>query len=86
MNNVELNKYIWQLIVVIFLAGGGWITLSTVQAQTEENKKKIEEVEKVEANTEKRLERMEVTQEYIKKELDAQDKKLDKILDKLEER
>jgi outer membrane murein-binding lipoprotein Lpp len=86
-----LNKYLLQLITLVFLAGGGWMTLSNVQALADENKAKIEQAATSTATIEKKLVRIETTQEQMKQQLDEAAKtakenarKLDQILNKLD--
>lgn len=80
-----LNKYILQIITIVFLAGGGWMTLDGVQALAEDNAEKIEHEEKQLVEQDKKLIRIETRQEQMKEKLEEQDDKLDKIIEKLEE-
>jgi len=86
------QKYIVQLIVLIFIAGGGWVTLANVNALAEDNKQAIESEANKTAEIDKKLVRIETTQEQMKKQLEqaartAQEnqRKLDQILNKLED-
>jgi hypothetical protein len=76
-------KFIWQIFIVIFLAGGGWVTLNNVEADVQENKELIDKQEKRDDGVDKKLERIETTQKHITTELDKQDAKLDAILEEL---
>ena len=87
-----VQKYIFQLITIVFLAGGGWITLDSVQALAEDNKEAISEEHTKSVEIDKKLVRIETTQEQMKKQLEeasntaeANSRKLDKILNKLED-
>ena len=77
-------EWLLQIITIVFLAGGGFVTLDNVKALAEENKEDIAEDKKTVAAIEKKLVAIEVKQEDIKEDLEEQDKKLDKILEKLE--
>jgi len=86
------QKYIVQLIVLIFVAGGGWVTLSNVNALAEDNKQAIVDEAAKTNEIDKKLVRIETTQEQMKKQLEqaartAQEnqRKLDQILNKLED-
>ena len=87
-----LQKYGFQILTLIFLAGGGWTTLQSVNALAEDNKQEIaKEVEKTN-NIDKKLVRIETTQEQMKKQLEEaadtakeNQRKLDQILNKLED-
>jgi len=86
------QKYIVQLIVLIFIAGGGWVTLANVNALAEDNKQAIESEAQKTNEIDKKLIRIETTQEQMKKQLEqaartAQEnqRKLDQILNKLED-
>lgn len=82
-----VQKYVFQLVTIIFLAGGGWMTLNNIQALAEENKASIEKVKQEEqardSKSEYRLTRLETRQEEILKNQDEQNHKLDEILKEL---
>jgi len=78
-----LQRYFLQFIILVFLAGGGWMTLDSVKALADENKNKIELQEKRDDEVDKKLTRIETIQERVVVELDEQDKKLDEILEEL---
>jgi len=87
-----LQKYILQLITIVFLAGGGWMTLNSVQALAEDNKEAITTEAEKTNEIDKKLVRIETTQEQMKAQLDkaartaeANARKLDQILNKLED-
>jgi uncharacterized protein HemX len=87
-----LQKYFIQLVMLVFLAGGGWITLASVQALAQENKEAIAQEHEDVAEIDKKLVRIETTQEQMKAQLEraarraeANARKLDKILNKLED-
>lgn len=84
------QKYIFQIIIIIFMAGGGWITLSNVQALAEDNKEAIEEAKEEANDVTEKLARIETKQEYIQRDLEqakevarANSEKLDRILEEL---
>ena len=75
------HKYILQIVLIVFVAGGGWVTLSNVQALADENKSEIV-AEKVRAqDIEKKLVRIETKQEALAEDVDKVQEKLDKILE-----
>jgi len=75
------HKYILQIVLIVFVAGGGWVTLSNVQALADENKSEIV-AEKVRAqDIEKKLVRIETKQEALADDVDKVQEKLDKILE-----
>ena len=87
-----LQKYLFQLITIAFLAGGGWLTLDSVKAMAEDNEAAIEHETQKTNEIDKKLVRIETTQEQIKRELEKAAKtaeenqrKLDQILNKLED-
>jgi len=87
-----VQKYFIQLIMLVFVAGGGWMTLDSVKALAEENKEAIAEENKEVADIDKKLVRIETTQEQMKEQLEkaaktaeANARKLDQILNKLED-
>ena len=87
-----LQKYVFQLITIAFLAGGGWLTLDSVKALAEDNKQSIEAEHEKTNEIDKKLIRIETTQEQMRKQLEqaartAQEnqRKLDQILNKLED-
>jgi len=82
-HEAPLQRYFLQFIILVFLTGGGWMTLDSVKAMAEGNQNKIELQEKRDDEVDKKLERITVTQEHIKEELDEQDEKLDEILEEL---
>lgn len=59
------QKYAIQLIMLVFIAGGGWVTLSEVKALAEENKEKIEQQEDADEDQKIRLTRIETRQEQL---------------------
>jgi septal ring factor EnvC (AmiA/AmiB activator) len=84
------QKYILQIVMLIFVAGGGWVTLSNIEAMAEDNKKKIEQQAQADHQVEKKLERIAERQESLKEDVeelkkdnDKLDNKLDQILDEL---
>lgn len=87
------HKYVFQIILLIFVAGGGWVTLDNVQALAEENKQQIAK-EKEDTNAIKEdIITIRVTQEYIKRDLELAKEvakensdKLDAILNELRKR
>ena len=74
------NKYVLQIALMVFIAGGGWITLENVDALAQENKEAISEEKERAQEIEKKLVRIEVKQEQISKELEENQQKLDAIL------
>lgn len=87
-----IQKYVFQIITIAFLAGGGWLTLDSVQALAEDNKEAIEAEAKKTNDIDKKLIRIETTQEQMKRQLDEaartakeNQRKLDQILNKLED-
>ena len=74
------NKYALQLVILVFIAGGGWVTLSQVQALAEDNKEKIEEDKRTIQEIDRTVIRMETTQKSLVKDVDDIQKKLDEIL------
>ena len=80
------DKHILQIAAIIFLAGGGWMTLSQVQAVAEENKEKIEIEIARSQEIEKKLVRIETKQELIAEDVDDVQDKLDTILEAIRER
>lgn len=87
-----MQKYVLQLITIVFLAGGGWMTLNTVQALAEDNKEAITTETEKTNEIDKKLVRIETTQEQMKAQLEraartaeANARKLDQILNKLED-
>ena len=80
------DKHILQIAAIIFLAGGGWMTLSQVQAVAEENKAKIELENARSQEIEKKLVRIETKQELIAEDVDDVQDKLDTILEAIRER
>jgi len=87
-----MQKYLIQMITIVFLAGGGWMTLDSVKALAEENKAAISEEHEDVAEIDKKLVRIETKQEQMKAQLEkaaktaeANARKLDKILNKLED-
>lgn len=79
------NKYIFQLIAIVFIAGGGWMTLSNVQALAEDNKDAIQEQERENDLITEKLARIEVTQQHIKDELDEQKELTKEVLEAIKE-
>lgn len=86
------QKYIIQLVLLVFVAGGGWVTLQSVTAMAEDNKQAIQDEAAKTNAIDKKLIRIETTQEQMKKQLEeaartAQEnqRKLDQILNKLED-
>lgn len=84
------RKYALQLITVVFLAGGGWVTIDKIDALAEENKEKVEKLEGEQRDDGERLIRIETKQEQtqdaieeIKAEQAVQREKLDQILEEL---
>jgi hypothetical protein len=77
------QKYTLQIITLVFLAGGGWTMLDNVTAAAQENKEQIEVVKDREVEIEKKLIKIEITQQHIVEEVVKQDTKLDKILEQL---
>jgi len=84
-HEAPLRRYFLQFIILVFIAGGAWITLDNVEAMAEDNRDKIELQEKRDDDVDKKLERITVTQEHIKEELDDQGEILDEILKELRE-
>ncbi len=83
-----LQKYGLQMLIIIFIAGGGWVNLSNVSALAQENKEEIEAEADRAQEIEKKLIRIEVKQEALAEDVDDVQETLDKILDavkKLEE-
>ena len=87
-----LQKYVFQIITIAFLAGGGWLTLDSVKALAEDNKEAIMAEHEKTNEIDKKLIRIETTQEQMRKQLEqaartAQEnqRKLDQILNKLED-
>jgi Tfp pilus assembly protein PilN len=87
-----LQKYFIQVVMLVFLAGGGWMTLDSVSALAQENKEAIAEEHEDVAEIDKKLVRIETKQEQMKAQLEratrtaeANARKLDKILNKLED-
>ena len=80
------DKHILQIAAIDFLAGGGWMTLSQVQAVAEENKAKIELESARSQEIEKKLVRIETKQELIAEDVDDVQDKLDTILEAIRER
>lgn len=79
-------KYVWQIIVVVFLAGGGWVTMNSLADDVKENSARIEAKEERDDKVDQKLTKLATTQEHIKAELDKQGEKLDAILDELRKR
>ena len=80
------DKHLLQVIAVVFLAGGGWMTLSQVQAIADDNRTKIEEEQERSQEIEKKLVRIETKQEQIAEDVDEVQEKLDTILEAVLER
>ena len=78
-----MQKYLIQLLTLIFLAGGGWVTLSNVNALAEDNKARIEEQESRDNEVEKKLVRIEVRQEQIKEDIKEMQETNRQILDEV---
>lgn len=79
-----LRKYGIQLLTLVFLAGGGWVTLDSVKAVAEENKEAIEaESQEADAVKEKLI-RIEITQEHIKDDLEEAKELAEENSDKLD--
>ena len=81
------HKYVLQLVIIIFVAGGGWVTLSNVEALAQENKVAIEQEKDSNAAIKQKLLEVEITQDFIQekveetKELSKENsRKLDEIL------
>ena len=74
------NKYALQIIIMIFIAGGGWITLQNVDALAQENKESIEEEKARSQEIEKKLIRIETQQEQISKDVEENQQTLKAIL------
>ena len=80
------DKHLLQVIAVGFLAGGGGMTLSQVQAIADDNRTKIEEEQERSQEIEKKLVRIETKQEQIAEDVDKVQDKLDTILEAVLER
>ena len=78
-----IQKYLVQLLTLIFLAGGGWVTLSNVNALAEDNKARITEQEDRDNEVEKKLVRIEVRQEQIKEDIKEMQETNRQILDEV---
>jgi len=75
------HKYILQIVLIVFVAGGGWVTLSNVQALADENKTEILAEKDRAQDIEKKLVRIETKQEALAEDVDKVQEKLDKILE-----
>jgi uncharacterized protein YoxC len=75
------HKYALQIAIIVFMAGGGWITLANVQALAEDNKTEIEKEQERAQEIEKKLVRIETKQEQIAEDVDEVQEKLDAILE-----
>jgi hypothetical protein len=80
------HKYIFQIITLIFLAGGGWITLNNVEALAQDNKEQIEEDQEVTRGINEKVIRIETKQEAIENQVEENGDKLDQILEELRKR
>jgi len=81
------HKYVFQIITIVFVAGGLWANSLNVEALAEDNRKEITHV-KVEAQNKEliltdRLARLENTTDTLKKGQEAQQKLLEEILKEL---
>lgn len=74
------NKYALQIVIMIFIAGGGWITLQNVDALAQENKESIEQEKSRAQEIEKKLVRIETQQEQISKDVEENQETLKAIL------
>jgi len=75
------HKYILQIVLIVFVAGGGWVTLSNVKALADENKSEIVAEKDRAQDIEKKLVRIETKQEALADDVDEVQEKLDKILE-----
>lgn len=75
-----VQKYVFQLLAIIFVAGGGWMTLDNVKALAEDNKEAIEQQEQDTGDVKEKLARIETTQEHIKDELEEQKELTQEVL------
>ena len=75
------SKYVFQIAIIVFIAGGGWMTLSNVAALAEDNKTEIVNEKTRAQEIEKKLVRIETKQERLAADVDEVQKKLDMILD-----
>lgn len=74
------QKYILQIITIVFLAGGGWVTLDTLADGLEAAEQKTEALEDKEAESEKKIAVLEANQKHIKDKVDSIDRKIDQLI------
>jgi hypothetical protein len=84
------QKYILQLITLVFIAGGGWVTLDSLGDTVATNETKIEEQDIRDREIDRRIDRIDQNQEHMKEGQDELkqdvkdiDNKIDLILDEL---
>lgn len=77
------KKYIVQVATLIFIIGGGWTSLNYVMAQAQDNKDKIEEVQKEAKEVAVDIGEIKNEQKNLSKDVEKLDSKLDKILEEL---
>jgi len=77
------HKYLVQMIILVFVTGGGWVTLTNVKAMAEDNRARIEAATDTDDSMERRLIKMEVTQQQIRSEIQEQKQLTKEILQEL---
>lgn len=77
------QKYFLQIVMIIFVAGGGWVTLSNIAALAEDNKEEIEATKEQAQVVENKLVRIETRQEQIIMDIAEQKVISEKILEEL---
>ena len=84
------QKYVFQIVTIVFLAGTGWMTLDNVKAVADDNKARIEQVKEAQAAKNASDAVVAANQATIKEDIKEikehiadQDKKLDKILEEV---
>ncbi len=77
------HKYVFQILTLVFLAGGGWMTLSTREDAVADNETKIEQNQQEAKDTKERLITLETNQKYIAEDVKETKEITQQILEEL---
>ena len=64
-----IQKYGFQILTLVFLAGGGWVSLENIDAIAQDNKTKIERSAEREQDIKQELTAIKVRQEVMKEDV-----------------